>query len=467
MDEIEIKKHNFELAKNRLKEFSEKKEAEIAIQKVETAGGFLWLGDHKVTGDEFNDRMEVIQRYLIDINITNNKTIKEFGEIYNALDALDKDYMTSIIASVKAIEKTSNDVRIQQGVLQKHADELQEQHNKLNTHQGEIDKIVDNIKKTVNVLKLFKEKIDGLKHLTDIDRIWSDCQIIRQNCQTIRQEMRVVFDSFSMSIKAANESNQKNIKKLEELRNALITSESKIEDLYAQSCAIKEKIEPVAAFTLELKKITHLQDIDEMWDTLSSADSAIRNLSNEFNSMQETMSKSQEDIRGLLDFVAGASALEHLMEVDDIWKKTEEHRDSIEKLEQTDKIQTDKLDKLFQADSSLLQRIILNERDISSLKEYKEKLEDISHLENVDDIWKSVEDHTTELEKSKKREEEIAVVIQKNRDETDKKIADAAQTSEAAVETLIKRIKYAYLIAGSSAGLAVIELILLPAKVIL
>ena len=467
MNEIVIKKHNFELAKNRLKEFSEKKEAEIAIEKVETDGGFLWLFDHTVTGDEFNARMEVIQRHLIDINITNNKTIKEFGEIYNALDALDKDYMTSIIASVKAIEKTSNDVRIQQGVLQKHADELQEQHNKLNTHQGEIDKIVDNIKKTVNVLKLFKEKIDGLKHLTDIDRIWSDCQIIRQNCQTIRQEMRVVFDSFSMSIKAANESNQKNIKKLEELRNALTTSESKIEDLYAQSCALKERIEPVTAFTLELKKITHLQDIDEMWDTLSSADSAICNLSNEFNSMQETLSKSQEDIKGLLDFMAGVSALEHLMEVDDIWKKTEEHRDSIEKLEQTDKIQTDKLDKLSQADSSLLQRISLNERDISGLKEYKEKLEDISHLENVDDIWESVENHTAELEESKKREEELAVVIQKNRDETDKKIADAAQTAEAAVESLTKRIKYVYLIAGGSAGLAIIELILLLAKVIL
>ena len=467
MDEIEIKKHNFELAKNRLKEFSEKKEAEIAIQKVETAGGFLWLGDHKVTGDEFNDRMEVIQKHLIEIYTMNNKIIKEFGEVYNGLDAWDKDIMTSIIASVKAIEKTSNDVRTQQGVLQKHADELQKQHNKLDAHQGEIDKIVDNIKKTVNVLSLFKKEIDGLKHLTDIDKIWSDCQTIQQNCQTIRQEMRVVSDSFSMSIKAANESNQKNIKKLEELRNALTTSESKIEDLYAQSCALKERIEPVAAFTLELKKITHLQDIDEMWDTLSSADSAICNLSNEFNSMQETLSKSQEDIKGLLDFMAGVSALEHLMEVDDIWKKTEEHRDSIEKLGQTDKIQTDKLDKLSQAVSSLLQRIILTERDISSLKEYKEKLEDISHLENVDDIWKSVEDHTAELEKSKKREEELALVIQKNRDETDKKIADAAQTAEAAVESLTKRIKYVYLIAGGSAGLAIIELILLLAKVIL
>ena len=120
--------------------------------------------------------MEVIQKHLIEIYTMNNKIIKEFGEVYNGLDAWDKDIMTSIIASVKAIEKTSNDVRTQQGVLKKHADELQKQHNKLDAHQGEIDKIVDNIKKTVNVLSLFKKEIDGLKHLTDIDKIWSDCQ---------------------------------------------------------------------------------------------------------------------------------------------------------------------------------------------------------------------------------------------------------------------------------------------------
>ena len=117
MNELAIKKHDFELAKSRLKEFSEKKEAELSIEKVQTDGWFFGLGDHKVTGTELNSRLETIQNHLIDINSTNNKTIKEFREIYNALDALDKDYMTSIVASVKAIEKTSNDVRTQQGAV--------------------------------------------------------------------------------------------------------------------------------------------------------------------------------------------------------------------------------------------------------------------------------------------------------------------------------------------------------------
>jgi len=41
MNEIAIKRHSFDLAKNRLKEFSEKTEAELEIDKVRTDGGFF------------------------------------------------------------------------------------------------------------------------------------------------------------------------------------------------------------------------------------------------------------------------------------------------------------------------------------------------------------------------------------------------------------------------------------------
>lgn len=103
MNEIVVKRHSFDMAKNRLKEFSEKTEAELKIDKVETEGVFLGLGNHKVTGYELNERLETIQKHLIDANATNNKVIKVFREIYNALDALDKDYITSIVANVKAM----------------------------------------------------------------------------------------------------------------------------------------------------------------------------------------------------------------------------------------------------------------------------------------------------------------------------------------------------------------------------
>ena len=111
MNEIAIKQHSFEIAKNRLKDFSEKTETKLELDSVDT-DGFLPFSDHRVTGQEFNTRLINIQEHFATINDTNNKIIKEFREVYNALDVLDKDYITSIVANVKAIEKTSNDVRI-------------------------------------------------------------------------------------------------------------------------------------------------------------------------------------------------------------------------------------------------------------------------------------------------------------------------------------------------------------------
>lgn len=72
MDELAIKRHNFEQAKNRLKEFSEKTEAELKIKEVKEDGGFLGLGDHKVTGSEFNKRLETLVRNLYDDLVMNH-----------------------------------------------------------------------------------------------------------------------------------------------------------------------------------------------------------------------------------------------------------------------------------------------------------------------------------------------------------------------------------------------------------
>lgn len=305
MNEIEIQRHSFELAKNRLKKFSEKKDTELKIENVKTDGGFLGLGSHKVTGSELNSRLETIQEHFISVYTTNNKVIKEFREVYNALDALDKDYITSIIANVKAIEKTSNDVRKQQNILKQHNKKLEEQQQKLDMHQAEIEKNVENISTIVNILKDFKERLEEHKHLTDIDKIWNE---------------------------------------------------------------VKEN--------------------------------------------------------------------------------------------------TEKLNELAQTDEKMSESIDSNVHDINILKEYKDSLSGVSHLYDVDVIWKDVDEHKSRLIECKKRDEDIVDTIQKNKEEVDENIANAVHTSNAAIETLTKKIKYAYWIAGGSAGLAIIELILLFMKVI-
>ena len=70
-----IKKHNFQKTLKRLKAFSERKQDEIKIESVATYDGlfdaFFDL-DHKVTGREFNSRIENIQKILLNCRMKLN-----------------------------------------------------------------------------------------------------------------------------------------------------------------------------------------------------------------------------------------------------------------------------------------------------------------------------------------------------------------------------------------------------------
>lgn len=210
MDEMVIQKHSFDVAKNRLKDFSEKMADELIIDRVQTEGGFLGLGDHKVTGEELNGRLEIIQKNFIAVNTTNNKVIREFREIYNALDVLDKDYIASIVANVKAIEKTSYDVRRQQETLKQHNEKLANQQSKLDMHQVEIEKNIANIAKIVDLLKGFMNRLEGYKHLDDIDKIWNDCRKLNQD-----------MTELSSFISEAIEIGENNTKKINEMKHLI------------------------------------------------------------------------------------------------------------------------------------------------------------------------------------------------------------------------------------------------------
>ena len=110
--ELVIKTHNFEDAKRRLKEVSEKKIEGFKINIVGTKDKFLFLeGEHKVTGDEFNSRIRAINQHLTNLHTKTYENNKEFGEVYNALEALDKDYIAVILTSINAIEEVSKHMR--------------------------------------------------------------------------------------------------------------------------------------------------------------------------------------------------------------------------------------------------------------------------------------------------------------------------------------------------------------------
>ena len=207
-------------------------------------------------------------------------------------------------------------------------------------------------------------------------------------------------------------------------------------------------------------------ELDNLATTSENHKESIATLSKNLADAEEYAVDSRNLITKLEAFREEVSALNHLMEVDEIWKQTEAHQLRINLVEQEGKAHTEKLNELEQTDSKMCESITSNTHDISLLKKYKDKLSGISHLDDVDGMWNDIEEHTSKLIECEKRNEELISTIQKNKEEVNKNIAEAVQTANAAIETLTKKVKYAYWIAGGSAGLAIIELILLLMKVI-
>ena len=191
-----IKRHNFDAAKERIKNYSQQRVAELKIDSVSYCGtsflGDLFGTDHNVTGSEFNSRIKAIREYLIMLNDRNNNNIKEFREVYNALESLDKEYIAGILISIESVKETNSSLKEKQKQIDGLVEKLQvladshnktiEGHSKLiknNNIDGEIlnlkliNKEVNKQKDYINSLDIILSDILKNNHLKDIDEIWN------------------------------------------------------------------------------------------------------------------------------------------------------------------------------------------------------------------------------------------------------------------------------------------------------
>ncbi len=148
--EINISKHDFDEAKEHLKEFAEQSQDELYFDTVRTHEDFFGFefAEHGVTGKEFNTLVEQTQNYISKFYDNQHKLIEEFGQVYKALEALDKDYIQAILSSVVAIEHTNK---------------------KILKEQSRIDKTIEKQTSTLLALKQFKEKLNENNHKESIE----------------------------------------------------------------------------------------------------------------------------------------------------------------------------------------------------------------------------------------------------------------------------------------------------------
>ena len=388
MSEIVIKTHDFEVAKNGLKRFSQNNDSVLELDAVRESGGFLGLGDHKVTGSELNIRLSTIQDHLIDMNKINIDIVKEFGQVYNALEALDSDYIPAILMSIKAAEKANDEVK---------------------EAQADIRKILDNQKKTLEILKVFQNKIESYKHISDIDKLWGDFVTVQQN-----------------------------IAKAYDL----------IQNIRAKVNINTQSIDVLKAFKEGIDSIVHITDVDSIWEDVHRIQETVTSICTDIKTIQQGISLQQQAIQTLLDYKATLEKYSHLKDIDAIWDSLD---NTVGKVSEHD----DKITEYSNAIDS-------NKQSIDTLFAFKSAIDEYEHLSDVDTIWNQGIEFKVNLAATK----DDVSAQQKQIADIEKTINEIQQNSKERNQLFSRKLKIAYAIAGSSMGIAIVEFILIIFKVI-
>ncbi|MGG2082997.1 hypothetical protein [Lysinibacillus pakistanensis] len=321
MTNIVIKKHNFDKAKNNIKQFSLTKPDQLALKQVDVSGGLFNWFDHKVTGAELNSLTSQVQDYLIKFNNLNSKFIKEFGEVYNALEALDNEYIQGILVSVKAAEKASMEAK---------------------EAQKDIKKTIEVQKKTLKILGDFKDKLDKFKYLENIDEVWEDTQRFSKELRTIISKIQKLDDDAlqqSESVKGlmkfkADLSKQRHLNSIDVLWDNAQEAKRGIKSIEQtlSSCTISiesqnKTISKIKSFTDNLNKLEHVLQIDEVWENTQTFKSDVEQLGEQIIEINKNALTNGHRIDLLINFVDSLKKLQHLYDIDQMWEDIEESKE--------------------------------------------------------------------------------------------------------------------------------------------
>ena len=206
---LQITNHDFEVAKEQLKKFAEQDTENLKFEKVRTHEKIfdLEFSEHGVTGTEFNKLIEQIQNYFANFYDRQQDLIKEFGQVYQALEILDKDYIQAILSTVKAIEKTNQTIQIEQKrldnsikrqestlqVLKKFKDDINDFNSKINTNESinlikQVETQVKQLEKSVILNNEYKVSKDN-----QIFKLQLELTNTHQQFQNVSNKLTTVF----------------------------------------------------------------------------------------------------------------------------------------------------------------------------------------------------------------------------------------------------------------------------------
>ena len=224
LQEMSIKHNNdYQKQQDKLKEFSREIPATTTLP---TATNDAWWLSRKifksdrVTSADVNKLAEAIQEGMIRQNQQIIEIIKEFEVVYETFNSLDKEYLKAILTSYNKAAEAHN--KANQSIRQ------------LNKQQQDIKDIVDELKMIINVLKIFKEKLDKVGHLFDVDMIFSDAEENKMQLNSVFQlvsSQKAYIEQLSQDVDTKIiQSEQKHSRTLAELKSNVQENTQRIEE---------------------------------------------------------------------------------------------------------------------------------------------------------------------------------------------------------------------------------------------
>ena len=286
------KKHNFTKSIQQIEEFGKMATKEIEITPVQTEGTFIPFNDHNVTGDELNDVITEIQEHLIELNKLQIKFVREFSNVYDAFNYLDKDYIDAINNNIHTIGVVSN----QALTASRQANEAAIQAQMANKN---VEAALDTQKKIVDTLCIFKADIDKIKHIWNIDEIWENTEDARKKINKLRdvlKKLHGVVDATALQTENSYNRIQEQLKNLsadinqafvlgEQANEAAIQAQMANKNVEEAVDTQKKIVDTLCIFKADIDKIKHIWNIDEIWENTEDAREKINKLGDELKKL--------------------------------------------------------------------------------------------------------------------------------------------------------------------------------------
>lgn len=365
-----IKPKLFEDAKKNIQSISKSISKDISLSSVEEN---TWLFfERSVTGKEFNEIIAKIQSCFMDFNKKHTQFVQVFGQVYDALDSLDNEYLTAIIGTIKGVEEASNQAK---------------------QAQKDTNTIIEKLKKIIKVLEDHKNELDKLKHLTNIDEIWSESKALQDDMQIFKDkysEMKEQFSQLSMSLKSLQEFansilDYKHIKDVDLMWEIISSHGDELPRL-------NNTIKSLKIFQDKLKVQRHLKDIDKLWSIVDEQSIKIKNIGKTCEITTTNISELCQLTKLLKSFQDQLNKQVHLNDIDtlwldaeNIWSDVEAHATQIKNLILSRDVLTNNTNELLET--------------TKQLQIFQEKLNKQTHIHSIDAIWFDVNEQKKEIER--------------------------------------------------------------------